>query len=345
VAATEIASRLNGTRADGPQADRASPSEARADGSRAGQAAVNRDRTDGSRADRARGGEARAYRARSDAGRADRSRRAELGGFLKARRARLRPEDAGLAPGPRRRTPGLRREEVALLAGVGVSWYTWLEQGRPINASWQVLDAVARALRLDGAERWHLYRLAEALPVRSLAAAAAVPDAVCDVLRSLDPLPAVLINGRFDIVETNGAHEEMFWDWHSLPCVHKNLLWCAVTEPRARELFLNYDQEIPHMIARLRAAYAQHLGDPEWEEDIRRLAGLSAEFAELWARHEVAGPALRTLRFRHPGAGAMTFTRTELHVAAAPDLRIAVYSPLDEATRARLPLTRRGGPR
>ena len=207
-----------------------------------------------------------------------------------------------------------------------------------------MLDAVARALRLNGAERWHLYRLAEAMPVRSLAPAAAVPDAVRDVLGSLDPLPAVLINGRFDIIEANAAHEEMFWDWHSLPCVHKNLLWCAVTEPQARELFLNYDQEIPHMVARLRAAYAQHLGDPEWEEDIRRLAGLSGEFAELWARHEVAGPAARTLRFRHPAAGPMTFTRTELDVSAAADLRIAVYCPLDEATRARLPLTRRSGP-
>ena len=127
----------------------------------------------------------------------------------------------------------------------------------------------------------------------------------------------MLINGRFDIIETNAAHEEMFWDWHSLPCVHKNLLWCAVTEPRARELFLNYDQEIPHMVARLRAAYAQHIGDPEWEEDIRRLAGLSGEFAELWARHEVAGPCARTLRFRHPAAGPMTFTRTELDVSGA----------------------------
>jgi len=280
----------------------------------------------------------------ADPGRADKTRRAELGGFLKARRARLRPEDVGLAPGPRRRTPGLRREEVALLAGVGVSWYTWLEQGRPINASWQVLDAVAASLQLDGPERWHLYRLAEAMPVRAWAKATVVPDAVRDVLRSLDPLPAALINGRFDVVETNDAHEEMFWNWHSLPCVHKNLLWCAITEPRAREMFLNYDEEIPHMVARLRAAYAHHVGDPEWDEDIRRLAGLSREFAELWARHEVAGPAPRRLRFRHPDAGPMTFTRTELDVSAVADLRIAVYSPADEDTRARLPLTRRGGP-
>jgi transcriptional regulator with XRE-family HTH domain len=275
------------------------------------------------------------------AGGTDTSRRAELGGFLKARRARLRPEDVGLPPGPRRRTPGLRREEVALLAGVGVSWYTWLEQGRPINASAQVLDAVARTLRLDAAERWHLYRLAEALPLRSWARTAVVPDAVRDVLRSLDPLPAVLINGRFDIIETNDAHEEMFWDWHTLPCVHKNLLWCTVTEPRAREWLLNYDDEIPYMVARLRAAYAQHIGDPGWEEDIRRLAGLSPEFAALWARHEVAGPAARTLRFRHPDAGLMTFIRTDFDVSAAPGLRVAVYSPHDDDTRARLPRTRR----
>ena len=232
------------------------------------------------------------------------TRRAELGGFLKAARARLRPEDAGLPPGPRRRTPGLRREEVALLAGVGVSWYTWLEQGRPIKASGQVLDAVARTLQLDAAGRWHLYRLAEALPLRSWARTAVVPDALSDVLRSLDPLPAVLINDRFDIIDSNDAHEELFWDWHALPCVHKNLLWCTVTEPRARELLLNYDDEVPYLVGRLRAAYAQHIGDPEWDEDIRRLSGLSPEFVALWARHEVAAAGCPHAAAAAPGRRA-----------------------------------------
>jgi transcriptional regulator with XRE-family HTH domain len=269
------------------------------------------------------------------------TRRAELGGFLKTRRAQLRPEDVGLPPGPRRRTPGLRREEVALLAGVGVSWYTWLEQGRPINASAQVLDAVAGALRLDATARWHLYRLAEAVPVRSRARASGVPAAVRRVLHALDPLPAVLVNDLFDIIEANDAHEEMFWDWHSLPCVHKNLLWCTMTEPRAREILLNYDEEIPHMVARLRAGYAHHIGDPEWEENIRRLAALSPEFAGLWARHEVAAPQERTLRLRHPDAGLLTFIRTDYDVSAVPGLRFAVYSPHGTDTNARLPLTRR----
>jgi transcriptional regulator with XRE-family HTH domain len=271
-----------------------------------------------------------------------RPRRAELGQFLKARRSRLSPHDVGLPPGPRRRTPGLRREEVALLAGVGVTWYTWLEQGRPINASMQVLDAVARTLRLDQPGREHLYRLAEATPVRSWPASGIVPDAVRDVLRSLDPVPASLVNTRFDVIEFSAAAEEFFWDWHSLPCVHKNTLWCCLTEPRARQQFVNYDEEVPYLVARLRAAYAAHVGEPEWEEDIRRLAGLSPEFAALWARHEVAGPQLRTRRFRHPDAGLMTFTVTELELPVCPGMLLVVETPQDAQTWARLPLTRRG---
>jgi len=275
---------------------------------------------------------------------ADDTRRAELGRFLKACRSRVSPDDVGLPPGPRRRTPGLRREEVALLAGVGVTWYTWLEQGRPINASTQVLDAVARTLRLDQAGRWHLYRLAEATPVRSWTASDVVPEAVLEVLRSLDPMPATLINSRFDIISSNNASQDFFWDWHSLPCVHRNLLWCCVTEPTARDQFVNYDEEVPHLVARMRAAYALHVGDPDWEEDIRRLTSLSPEFAELWERHEVAGPSQRTRRFRHRQAGLMTFTTTEFDLPACLDIRMAVYTPADEQTRSRLHLTRRPRP-
>jgi transcriptional regulator with XRE-family HTH domain len=269
-----------------------------------------------------------------------RPRRAALGGFLKARRGRLSPEDVGLPPGPRRRTPGLRREEVALLAGVGITWYTWLEQGRPINASGQVLDAVARTLRLDRAEREHLYRLAEATPVRVRTDSAVVPETLRDILHGLDPLPAALVNGRFDVIESNDGHQALFVEWHSLPCVHRNLLWCCVTEPRARERFLNYDQEVSHLVARLRSGYGRHVGDPSWEEDIRRLLELSPEFAELWARHEVAEPADRTLRFRHPDAGELTFTASELTSPAAGGLHFRIYTPQDEPTRERLPLTR-----
>jgi transcriptional regulator with XRE-family HTH domain len=272
-------------------------------------------------------------------------RRAQLGQFLKARRAQLSPGDVGMPPGSRRRTPGLRREEVALLAGVGVTWYTWLEQGRQINVSTQVLDAVARTLRLDRAERWHLYRLAEAMPLRAQSERKgerrAVPGAIREIVQSLDPLPATLINSRFDILMSNDASEELFWDWHSLPCIHKNQLWCCITEPTARDKFPEYDTHVRYLVARLRSAFSRHIGDPDWEEDIRRLSGLSPEFAGLWARHEVAECEPRVLTYTHPRAGRVSFAVSELELPALPEARLVVCTPHDEETRTRLPLTRR----
>ena len=268
-------------------------------------------------------------------------RRAELGKFLKARRAQLTPEDFGMPGGSRRRTPGLRREELASLAGIGVTWYTWLEQGREINVSMQVLDALARTLRLDSAEREHLYWLAEAAPLLACTARRTLPVEVREIIRSLDPLPALLTNSRFDILLWNDASEDLFWDWHEMPCIHRNILWCCITEPGARAKFPQYEQEMPYLVARMRAAYARHVGDPEWEEDIRRLSGLSREFAGLWGRHEVAGPEPRTLTFVNPQAGPVTFTTTELEIAVLPEALLTVYTPADEDSRARLPLTRR----
>jgi transcriptional regulator with XRE-family HTH domain len=286
--------------------------------------------------------EARDHQARNttEAPRPGEKRRAELGKFLKARRARLSPGDFGMPAGSRRRTPGLRREELALLAGVGVTWYTWLEQGRQINASMQVLDAVARTLRLDRAEREHLYRLAEATPLRTECTRTVVPDTIHEIVRSLDPLPASLINSRFDVLLSNTAADGLFWEWHTMPCIHMNTLWCCVTEPSARAKFPEYDGHVRYMVARLRSAYAAHIGDPDWEEDIRRLASLSREFADLWARHEVAEPEQRTVTYLHPLAGRLNLAASELDVPAMPEARIIVYTPCDDDTRSRMPLTR-----
>jgi transcriptional regulator with XRE-family HTH domain len=271
-----------------------------------------------------------------DRARGTTTRRAELARFLRARRERVTPQEVGLPPGPRRRTPGLRREELALLAGVGVTWYTWLEQGRPINASVQVLDAVARVLRLDRAGREHLYQLAEATPVRTAAGPATVPPALTDILGSLNPSPAILINGRYDIIESNQAHQAVFRNWHSMPCIHRNLLWCGITEPSAREKFLNYDDEVGYLVARLRSNYAPHVGDPDWEEDIRRLTELSPEFAELWARHEVCEAEQRLRVFLDAEGGELRFTINELQISAVPGMHYIVYTPCDDQTRARL---------
>jgi transcriptional regulator with XRE-family HTH domain len=267
-------------------------------------------------------------------------RRAELGKFLRARRERLSPADFGMPTGLRRRTPGLRREELALLAGVGVSWYTWLEQGREINVSTQVLDALADTLKLDRAERWHMYVLAEAVPVAVSSGRCSVSDTIVEILQALDPLPAVMVDARFDILAENDAYQDLFQDWHSLPCVHRNTLWCSLTEPTAREKFPQYEENVRYVVARFRAHYARHVGDPDWEEDIRRLSSLSSEFAELWARHEVAEFQPRVRTYLHSHAGPLTFTTSELQVPATAEARIIVYTAADDETRKRLPGTR-----
>ncbi|HYY77584.1 MAG TPA: helix-turn-helix transcriptional regulator [Actinomycetes bacterium] len=268
-------------------------------------------------------------------------RRTELAEFLKARRARILPTDVGLPPGTRRRTDGLRREEVAQLAGVGLTWYTWLEQGRPIRASTQVLDAVGRALRLDGAELEHLYRLADIPVPPSDAAAVAVSPAVQEILDSMEPLPAVLINSRYDVLAANLAYEDLTWRWSSMPCECRNILWCLFTDPAARRRLLNFDEETRRMVATLRSAFAQHLREPAWTGFIRRLSAASPEFAELWARHEVANPESRVKHILHADAGLLRLRSNSLAVADMPEARIVAYTPVDEETRRRLPLIRR----
>ena len=200
---------------------------------------------------------------------------------------------------------------------------------------------MARTLRLDRAEREHLYRLAEATPLRTECARQAVPDTIREIVHSLDPLPASLLNSRFDILMSNDASEELFWEWHTMPCVHKNTLWCCVTEPAARSKFPEYDEHVRYLVARLRSAYSRHIGDPDWEEDIRRPASLSREFADLWARHEVADSEPRTLTYLHPHAGPLHLAVSELDVPDMPEARIVVYTPQDADTRTRMPLTRR----
>ena len=265
-------------------------------------------------------------------------RRSELAEFLRARRARITPADVGLPPGMRRRTPGLRREEVAQLAGVGVTWYTWLEQGRPIHVSVDVLNAVARTLRLDDAEREHLYRLADIPEVPPSGQDLSPAPAVRDILAGLNPLPAALLNSRYDVLAENSAYQALFWDWHTVPCPKHNILWCCFTEPVARQRYLNLDEQMPRLVATLRASFAHHLGEPAWVDFIRELSVASSQFAELWARHDVAKPNVTTKRFLDFRAGLLTLQSTSLAVAGMPEARIVVYTPADEQTRGRLPL-------
>jgi transcriptional regulator with XRE-family HTH domain len=256
------------------------------------------------------------------------ARRTELAAFLRSRRERVSPEDVGLPPGSRRRTAGLRREELAQLAGVGVTWYTWLEQGRPINASVQVLDAIARTLRLDATERGHLFRLAE---VPGAAGQADCPECPLPptVQRILDsiPYPASVLTERFDLVAWNPIYAALFPRLVRLPAAERNTLLSCLTGPSCCSPLPEQEMYSATLVAQLRAAYGRHVGDPAWTHFIRRLEALSPDFAATWAAHDVAQPASHTKRFRHPTLGTIITRSTSFAVAAVPGARMTVYTP------------------
>ncbi|MYZ34287.1 MULTISPECIES: helix-turn-helix transcriptional regulator [unclassified Streptomyces] len=265
-----------------------------------------------------------------------RRRRSELAVFLRGRRARVTPADVGMPPGLRRRTPGLRREEVAQLSGVGVTWYTWLEQGRPINASAQVLDAVARTLRLDRTEREHLYHLAE-VPHEPdpQADADGVGPEIQGIVDTLDPLPAVVYNARYDILATNAGYDDLF----DIPMMQKyerpNALWILFTAPEEKCPLVFPETELPVMVATLRGAYGRHVGEPGWESFVGRLSAASPHFAELWESGDVIPPGPRVKTFRHEAVGEIRMTSVSLSVNGMPECRIVVYTPVDEENRQR----------
>ena len=261
---------------------------------------------------------------------ANAARRTELAAFLRTRRERISPEDVGLPVGTRRRTAGLRREELAQLAGVGVTWYTWLEQGRPINASVQVLDAIARTLKLDATERGHLFRLAD---VPGAAAQAGcdecpLPPEVQRILDSI-PYPASVVTDRFDLIAWNEIYAALFPRLVRQPPSERNTLLSCLTSPPCCSAVPEQDKYSAVLVAQLRNAYGRHVGDPAWTGFIRRLEALSPLFAELWAAHDVAQPAALTKRFRHPTLGEITAKTTSFAVTAAAGARMVIYTPDD----------------
>jgi transcriptional regulator with XRE-family HTH domain len=264
------------------------------------------------------------------------TRRHELATFLRSRRERITPDDVGLPPGGRRRTPGLRREEVAQLAGVGVTWYTWLEQGRDINASAQVLEAVARTLRMDHQERTHLFRLAGIAPLTPDSDCAMLPDHIQVVLDQLDPFPAMVMSPRFDLLAYNRGYNFMIDDIDGLPEDERNLIWLFFTHPAWPLVCDGWDAAGNHLVAQLRASMASHLDDPMWSDLVERLHAASPEFAERWDRHDVTAAAMSVKRFRNRLVGELHLNATKLWLGRTGVAQLTTYSPADDETRLRL---------
>jgi transcriptional regulator with XRE-family HTH domain len=265
-------------------------------------------------------------------------RRAELADFLRQRRATLQPGDVGLPGGGRRRTPGLRREEVAQLAGVGTTWYTWLEQGRDVRASFDVLEAISGALRLTPAERTHLMLLGRGEEGPAFAPPSErVTPAVRRLIEHLGSNPAFIIGRRWDYLAWNRAATAILGDFGSLPKPERNHVWLTFMDPARRELFTDWERGARIMVARFRADSAHHVGDPSFDELIAALRSSSPEFCKLWKRHEVAHTSAGRKQLQHPVAGPMIFEHAVFNPAEAPDQRLALYSPLpEEDTPAKL---------
>ncbi|MEU2175396.1 MULTISPECIES: helix-turn-helix transcriptional regulator [Nocardia] len=250
-------------------------------------------------------------------------RRAQLREFLRTRRARLTPADVGLATGGRRRTPGLRREEVALLAGVGVSWYTWLEQGRDITVSAEVLDAIGTALRLSGPERTHLYLLAGLNPPPGRARDTEVTPELRRLLDAWGARPAVLRDRCWNLLGVNDAARSVF----GFGDADHNCLVSFFTNPRYRGMHVEWTAIAPAVVAAFRADAAHAPDDPAFARVVGELSAASPEFARLWARHDVDAAVQAVKAVRHPDAGDLVFDTTTLAVADRPGWFLVLYNP------------------
>ncbi|MFG3150892.1 helix-turn-helix domain-containing protein [Streptomyces sp. NPDC048219] len=263
-------------------------------------------------------------------------RRHELAAFLRSRRERIAPEKVGLPRGRRRRTPGLRREEVAQLSAVGVTWYTWLEQARDIQVSVQVLDALARALLLDPTERAHLFQLAGAVDPTPATVCPSISPAVRALLEQFEPYPACVQNSRYDILAHNRTYGLLLCDLDAVPPEDRNCMILCFTHDDWRSSIVHLEETQRLMAARFRATMAGHLAEPAWKMLLKRLRAESAQFREAWERYEVVSHRSKRKEFLNRYAGRVSVDHTDLWLGPEPGPRMVTYAPADETSRERL---------
>ncbi|MBK6014259.1 helix-turn-helix transcriptional regulator [Streptomyces sp. MBT53] len=259
---------------------------------------------------------------------ADRERRAALRHFLRSRRARLSPGDVGLRMGGRRNTPGLRREEVAVLAGVSASWYTWLEQGRDIKVSGDVLDAVSKALNLDRTERAHLYLLAGVNP--PAARQEVTPEELSRLRLAVEvwqPAPAFVVDRYWNVLVSNAPARALL----GVQDMGSNYLWSFFTDGRNRSRYPHWLDVASRLVGQFRVQTVRFLDDPNFEQLARRLCSASPDFDRLWGRHETRDTGIATVEVR-PAAGrraAFHHVVMGLHQRSEPLLMLYMPTQID----------------
>lgn len=249
-----------------------------------------------------------------------------LGDFLRHRRDAVRPADVGLPDGGNRRVAGLRREEVAQLAGVSVDYYVRLEQGRERSPSPQVLDALGVALRLDDDGRAHLFRLAGLAPRPAAGAGAErVDPALLTLMNAWPHNPALVLGRAYDVLAANPLGDALFGDPLSGDPRPGNLMALVFREPRARDFYADWPTVARDAVAGFRSQLGKAPHDPRVQEVLRGLLRDSPEFAELWARHDARGKAATVKEFHHPRVGRLTLSMQTFDVRGAAGQELVVY--------------------
>ena len=266
----------------------------------------------------------------------DEQRRAELADFLKTRRLALQPGGAGLKTSGRRRTPGLRREEVADLAGVSVSWYTWLEQGRPVRASEQALDAIRAALRLDADGQEYLRALGRQEGQAAASPVQEVRPATLRLIEAQDPAPAYVLGPRFDLLAWNAATTAVYGDFGALPPGRRHVLWLLFGESRMRRLIVNWEPNARYVLAAFRARTARYVDEPWYPVLVGELRRASGEFRAWWACHEVGHRPVGHKVLAHPVVGRLMLEQSALAVDDCSGQLVILYTPQDRPDAEKL---------
>jgi transcriptional regulator with XRE-family HTH domain len=255
---------------------------------------------------------------------------AEFGKFLKAMRSRLSPEDIGAGPASSaRRVPGLRREEVARLAGVSTDYYVRLEQGRNIHPSRTVLDSVSRALRLSSSEHAHMMDLLEncaASPRSAGQPAQGVRPALRHLLEAVGDVPAMVLGRRSDVLAGNRLAFELFTDFPARPAAERNLTRWLILDPAARDLFRDWKTVAAEAAGALRLDVGRHPNDAQANHLVGELAVNSEHFRQWWAGHRVASRSAGTVRLHHPAVGDLELNFESLVLPDDPDQTLRIYS-------------------
>lgn len=257
------------------------------------------------------------------------SKRKELGEFLQAMRQRGSPEAFGFPNGARRRTQGLRREEVAQLAGISATWYTWIEQGREVNVSTDALDRLANALKLSKSERSYLFDMTDRRdPQAHLSEADTAPETLVNMLSNMQ-IPAYIMGRTWDILAWNEAASSLFGDWlsQSSAANRPNLLRFVFQQAAAKQFVVNWEMRARRLVAEFRADCRTRLEEPELKRIVADLTASSPEFALYWKQHDVLERQGGQREFNHPQFGLLQYQQVTLRPVEQEQLKLVLLQP------------------